>query len=645
VNARNSANPNVVVLAALVLTAAVYWAGLQGGFVFDDFPFVVENAAVHVTTLNPSDWLAAALSFPASHQGRWLTMLSFAANHYLTGLDPFWMKLVNLAIHLCNGVLAFLMLRALFALRRAVERSANANEGDDDLLAALIAGAWLLLPVNLSAVLYVSQRLESLSQLFVLAGLWSYVRARLARYERGGGLPRLCIALIAWTLAGMTAKESAVLLPAYAVAVELALPRWRDAPGRRDRALIVFHALLIGVPLVAGLGWLFNWIRGISTYARSFDVGERLLTEARVVWQYIDWTLLPRARDLSFFHDDISISRGLLDPPTTLISLLGLVALLASALWQRRRRPLYCLGILWFFVGHSLTATVIPLELAFEHRNYFPSLGLLLAVAALLAGRRGERAVRIRLVAGSALIALFAFTTALLAREWSDPLRMLAAEAAGRPASANAQYEYAHMLVLTSGRRGEPALLDRAVEVLRGEVGNPASSILPEELLIEIYAATGHAETADVWRSLIAKLHARVPSVPDISALTGLAECQISKRCPDEAARLLEAFLAALGHPDPSAALLSAYAGFAAAVLHDLAAAEQAARDAVARDPQRLAYRTDLVQLLIAAGRLEDADKELARLTPLAQSDIQRRNVAALQAQLADARRAPTEPR
>lgn len=635
----------VMLGAALLLTAAVYWAGLYGGFVFDDFPFIVENAGVHVTTLHARDWLAAALSFPAGHQGRWLTMLSFAANHYLTGLDPFWMKLVNLLIHLGNGVLAFLMLRALFALRRAVVPSVRAIAEVDDRVAALVAGAWLLLPVNLAAVLYVAQRLESLCQVFVLLGLWWYLRARRARYERGGGLASICVALLACTALGLTAKESAILLPAYAVSVELALPRWRDAARRPDRALIAFHAVLIGAPLVTGLVWLLGWMHGISTYARSFDVGQRLLTEARVMWQYIDWTLLPRAADLSFFHDDIAISRGLLDPPSTLLALLGLAALLASAFWQRRRHPLYCLGILWFFVGQSLTGTIIPLELAFEHRNYFPSLGLLLAIGALLAAPGAQRMIRIRVLAAAGLIGLFAFTTALLAREWSEPLRMSAAEAAKRPRSANAQYEYAHLLILTAERRGEPALLDRAVDVLRGQIGNPASSILPEELLIEIDAAGKRTQAGDAWQSLIAKLHAHVPSVPDISALTGLTECQVSKRCPDETGRLLEAFMAALAHPDPSAALLSAYAGFAVAVLHDLPAAEQAARDAVAREPNRLPYRTDLVQLLIMSDRLDEADAELARLTPLAQSDIQRNDVAALRARLTDAKARPrTDP-
>ena len=111
--------PWLAFAAILLVTAAVYLPGLYGDFVYDDVSFVVGNPRVQVTTLDLGDWVAAAFSFPSgTHQGRWLCMLSFAANHYLTGLDPFWFKLTNLAIHLINGVLLFLTLKALFALWR-----------------------------------------------------------------------------------------------------------------------------------------------------------------------------------------------------------------------------------------------------------------------------------------------------------------------------------------------------------------------------------------------------------------------------------------------------------------------------------------------------------------------------------------------
>ena len=42
-------------------------------------------------------------------------------------------------------------------------------------------------------------------------------------------------------------------------------------------------------------------------------------------------------------------------------------------------------GIAWFLVGHSIESTVFSLELYFEHRNYFPGVGLFLLAGVLFA--------------------------------------------------------------------------------------------------------------------------------------------------------------------------------------------------------------------------------------------------------------------
>ena len=58
---------------------------------------------------------------------------------------------------------------------------------------------------------------------------------------------------------------------------------------------------------------------------RDFSLRTRLLSEARIVVDYMRWTLLPTPNALSFYHDDFHISSGLLTPWTTLasIALLG----------------------------------------------------------------------------------------------------------------------------------------------------------------------------------------------------------------------------------------------------------------------------------------------------------------------------------
>jgi len=345
-----------LVLAGLAtLTALVYWPSLYGGFIFDDSIYV-QSPEVRVTTLRLGDWVNAALSQAGSNQFRALSMLSFAANYYFTGMDPFWLKLTNVHIHLLNGLLLFLVLRELFRLHSLVreKHDSGMTEQQFDLIAAVIAGAWLLLPINLTGVAYVSQRLESLANVFVFLGLFLYLHVRRKLYTGSGSATMLWIGLVICLGLGISAKESAALLPLYTACAEFAITGFRNRDGHLSRPALWTHALLLILPLIAGLIWISTWVFHSIAGFRSFSIGERLLTEPRVLADYIGWTLLPNLNSLSFYHDDLAISHSLLDPPTTLPAILMLLALLGVAIWQHKARPLFCLGILWFFAGHQV---------------------------------------------------------------------------------------------------------------------------------------------------------------------------------------------------------------------------------------------------------------------------------------------------
>jgi protein O-mannosyl-transferase len=604
------------VLIAAALTIAVYWEGLAGGYVHDDFSFIVNNGDVHVDTLDLGDWVRAAQAFPARHQGRWLTMLSFAANYSLTGLDPFWMKATNLAIHLVNGALLFFVLQALFALRARVREGVAAVDPHDQIIALVIAMCWLLLPINLTGVLYVSQRLESLSQVFVLLGLWLYLRGRLCMLAGECTAAAIAIPLVLCTAVGLLAKESAVLLPVYTACIELVIVGLRDRSGAWRRNVIVLYGVLLLVPLIAGLAWLSSWVGGASTYARPFTTGERLLTEARVLADYIQWTLLPFSKQLTLYHDDIALSRGLLSPPSTLPALLGLAALLVAAIAERRRRPLFCLGILWFFSAHLLTATVIPLELAYEHRNYFASIGLLIAAASLLA-TDPLPAIRPRLAAfiAAAAIVFFAFTTSLRVLEWRHPVSLAYAEAQKRPDSEAALYELGRTLMIAAGEDNHSRLLDRANEIFVDCMALKSTNILCEQGLVILQAKRGIPIDRKLWTSIVAKLRAYPASEGSASSLMNLWDCQAHDVCPKQYAELREAFEAAMHRTPVNPRLLANYGDFAAEGLGDFDLAERLLRQAVLQMPYTPVYRFNLIQVLLHNGKPADVSAEMAQLS------------------------------
>src|SRR5690606_4718254 len=133
-----------------------------------------------------------------------------------------------------------------------------------------------------TAVLYVVQRLESLSHTFVFLGLWLYLRARMKLATEGRGTLRMWLALVGATLAGLLVKESAVLLPLYAACVESALFPTASARTVRSRITTLYACLLL-VPLLVGMAWLASWIGTEASYPREFGTLQRLMTEARVL--------------------------------------------------------------------------------------------------------------------------------------------------------------------------------------------------------------------------------------------------------------------------------------------------------------------------------------------------------------------------
>lgn len=614
-----------ILLAALLLTALVYWPGLSGGFLFDDYPNIVDNHGVQPADASLSSLVRAALSSPASDFKRPLASLSFAANYLTTGLNPYWMKLTNLFIHLLNGWLTFILVRQLLNASAAVRLSARSRATT----AAFIAAGWLLLPINVTGVLYVVQRMESLANLFVLAGLIGYIagREKMRRTASRAGLVLSIASLLLATALGLLAKETAVMLPLYAFLVEAVLFRFETTTASatvrpaKDRVVQGLFLLVLAVPLAVGLIWLVPGLLRPSTWAnRDFTLGTRLLSEARIVVDYIAWVILPTPEALSFYHDDFHISTGLLSPWTTLASMLVIALLIAAAFKLRTSRPLIALGIALFLGAQLLTSTILPLELIYEHRNYFASLGLLLAIvpAIVEAGTKPES--HFGLLSKALLVCLLAWWAALTvitAKAWASPVSLAEELALRAPASPRAQYELGRTYIIYS--RYDPAspFIEPAREALERSAALPGSSILPEQALIFMYSRMDQPLKPSWWESMNAKLAAHRPGVQDESSLAALTQCAREGQCKLPLDRMSAAYLAALSHPSPSARLLSMYADYAWNLLDDHELGLRMITEAIQHAPREPAYRITQIRMLVANEDYPAAERELAQLRML----------------------------
>jgi tetratricopeptide (TPR) repeat protein len=369
-------------------------------------------------------------------------MLSFLIDAQDWPPYPPAMKYTNLMIHCLCGLaicwFCFLLAQHL-----------NMSQAHSGQLALLVTALWLLHPLNTSTTLYVIQRMTQLMALFASLSLVCYLSARrVIEYSPRAATALLCLALFPFALLSLLSKENGALLLLLIVSMELlffwqqpliGLHRWWYRVGVLLPLLIVVAYLAVSAP------------DSLVLYeTRDFHLGERLLTQTRVLSAYLWKILVPTAFGNGLFYDNFAISRSLLDPITTLPSLLFIAALLSSAFIWRRKIPVYSFAVLWFFPMHLLESSYMPLEIYFEHRNYLAMVGPIFAVAWYF--RQGlssniaehlKQSLRILL----AVIAfLAAWSTWALTNLWSEAAVLYSYWAEQRPDSIRAQLTYSEYL-------------------------------------------------------------------------------------------------------------------------------------------------------------------------------------------------------
>ena len=441
----------LVVLLAVVV--AVYYPGLDGPFLLDDRENITGSPALRMTTLSLPGIRDAMFSWGEWTPHRGIARVSFALNYYFAGgkFDAYAFKLTNVVIHVLNGLLVYWLSVLLLRRYAGVTRSGSARAGWSAMqsyLPLLVAALWVLHPIQLTSVLYVVQRMTSMSALLVLAGLLLFVAGRI-RLESGraSGLAWMFAGLAGGAGLGYFCKQNAVLLPFYAFLVELFFFRHKALPVVARRRLYGFYALTVGLPVVAGFaGLIFAWDVIAQGYAyRDFTPLERMLTESRVLFFYLGLLLVPHIRSFGLYHDDLIVSTGLLTPWTTLVSVLLWAVLLGLALWGVRRRAIWSFALLWYLVGHSLESTFVSLELVFEHRNYLPSFGILFALAYYLVSGLERLANGRRLVYPlvGLLVVVLSFITFTRAGTWGDRYTVIEYSLRNHPNSSRTHGEFA----------------------------------------------------------------------------------------------------------------------------------------------------------------------------------------------------------
>jgi len=595
-------------LLLALLTIAVYLPGLSGDYMFDDTANLLQNRQLDIETLDLDSLHNAAYSSGSGELRRPVSMASFVLNRYFFGIAPYSHKVVNLGIHLLTGLSLFLLGRLL--LRSYLDyRDPTLSPRLVYWLPVVAAGLWLVHPLNLSTVLYIVQRMASLAALFTVFGLILYVAGRRRMLSGRHGLSMIIAGLLLCGSLAVFSKENGILLPLYMLVVEMTLFRFRDAGGRPDTRIGAFFLLVVALPAAAATVLLVVDSEALFSYTgRDFSLQERLLTQGRVLVFYLRMIVMPSIQELGLYHDDIPLSHALLDPPATLYALVALAAMLLAAAALAGRRPLVSLGILWFFAGHALESTIIPLEMAHEHRNYLADYGILLALGSAVAQAPLRRLGPVLNTALPVLfLLLFSYTTWLRSTQWSDNVNHAVYEALHHPESFRSVFA-AGRIHARLALSGHPESEAEAFRLLERASRLDSNGIMSDAVLIKLGYLLDRPVEPERFAEVLHKLENSPLSVSDISGLKVLADCA-GLTCTIPEQTLATIFQAALKTEHPE--VLTIYGYYRINRHNDFDTGLQLFERALALDPREKQRWKNLIGLLQAMQQFDAAERRL----------------------------------
>ena len=363
-------------LILVVVTLLTYQPAWNGGFIWDDDEYVVNNELLTAPDGLRRIWFS--LDSPSQYFP--LVYTSFRIEHALWGLNPVGYHWVNLLLHIVNALLVW---RVLMALK--------------------VPGAWLagaifaLHPVQVESVAWITERKNVLMGFFFLLTLLAWIAFVDERTKRPWRF--YVLALILYVLS-LSAKTTACTLPAA-----LLLILWlQKKPINAERILQIAPFFLLGLGMGLVAVWWERYHQGTSLALVPLGPIERILVASHAVWFYLGKLIWPSSLTFIYPRWTIVVTR-----PLEYAWLLAGAGLCAVIYFGRRRLGRGVEVAAVFFVttlspvlGFIMLFTFCYTFVA-DHYQYLASIGpIALAsagVASLAATFKGSR----KLILGTAL--------------------------------------------------------------------------------------------------------------------------------------------------------------------------------------------------------------------------------------------------
>lgn len=406
------AKSKLLLLLLPLLILLIYWNGLSGPLLLDDGPQLVPL----MENITSENWKATAKQYILSNSSqlkRPIPMVSFIANAILSGNKIWYWKLTNVLLHSLCSLLVFLVTYQLLLLEYKTKQKKYII-----LVSLLVSALWATHPLHVSTTLYLVQRMVILETLFIFFAFYCFIYGIKKEHEEKSGTPFFLLSFGVFFPLSVLSKETGFLFPIFILLLDHyihARNKEFSESFKKKRNIYLFVTYSI---LAIGLVALVIFFKPIvlDGYAtRSFTLYERILTEPRVLFYYIYQVFIPLPLNMGFFHDDFIITKSLFNPFSSLVAIFFILILLLGSVKYLKILGLIPFGILFYFSSHLLESTLLPLEIAFEHRNYIGTWGLLLSASVLLTNKFKYSPVYL-----SIILLIFSGLTTYRASIWGD---------------------------------------------------------------------------------------------------------------------------------------------------------------------------------------------------------------------------------
>lgn len=391
------------ILSIVIVSVIIFSNTFKSPFIFDDLMQIQDKAKIR----NLENYASTKMLFSK----RPLAELTFAMNYRLDGLNVFGYHLVNLVIHIINGILAFLLTFNLvicsinYPLNQdhKLSKVTNVEIGVVSLFAALIFVAH---PIQTESVTYVVQRYSGLAAMFYMASVFLYIRGRMWQLQIDSSLKAdmrkdedplvrnvapigLFVLCFIFGIMAFLSKENAASLPGVILMAEWVLfdRSWKGWKRKLIWFLPAIACLAVFILYVSGafrgefdFGKLLEDVSAMSKETSHVSRWNYLCTQFNVIVIYVRLLFLPFGQNLDYMYP---FKNGFFDGLTPL-AFLFVIGIIFLGVWNVKKRPLVAFGVFWFIITLSIESSIIPIRDAmFEHRLYLPMFGFSLVIAYL----------------------------------------------------------------------------------------------------------------------------------------------------------------------------------------------------------------------------------------------------------------------